>query len=91
MHDLLLEVAKDNDSVLSSPLPTVHFKDFGDSALIFDLRVFLRNIVDQYAISTKIRLEIWKKLKEENIEIPFPQRDLHIRSADGLNNVIKTK
>ncbi len=91
VHDLLLEVAKDNDSVLSSPLPTVHFKDFGDSALIFDLRVFLRNIVDQYAISTKIRLEIWKKLKEENIEIPFPQRDLHIRSADGLNNVIKTK
>lgn len=87
VHDLLLEIAKDNETVMNSPLPTVHFRDFGDSALIFDLRVFLRNITDKYSVSTKLRLEIWDKLKAEGIEIPFPQRDLHIRSAGGMKGV----
>ena len=85
VYDLLLEVAKESDLVLSSPLPSVLFRDFGDSALIFELRIFIRNITDRYKIATKLRLDIWKKLKEEEIEIPFPQRDLHIRSASGLN------
>ena len=88
VHDLLLEVARDNASVLSSPLPSIHFRDFGDSALIFDLRVFLRNITDRIAVATTLRLEIWEKLKAEGIEIPFPQRDLHIRSADGMKGFI---
>ena len=88
VHDLLLEVARDNGSVLSSPLPSIHFRDFGDSALIFDLRVFLRNITDKFAVATTLRLEIWEKLKAEGIEIPFPQRDLHIRSADGMKGFI---
>ncbi len=84
VYDLLIDVAKESDLVLSSPLPSVVFKDFGDSALIFDLRVFIRNVTDRYTIATKLRLDIWNRLKEEGIEIPFPQRDIHIRSADGL-------
>ncbi len=84
VYDILLEVAKESDLVLSSPLPSVLFKDYGDSALIFELRIFIRNITDRYTIATKIRLSVWNKLKEEGIEIPFPQRDLHIRSASGL-------
>ena len=91
VHDLLLEVARDNASVLSSPLPSIYFRDFGDSALVFDLRVFLRNITDRIAVATTLRLEIWEKLKAEGIEIPFPQRDLHIRSADGMKGFIDGK
>lgn len=56
------------------------FKDFGDSALIFDLRFFIRNIGDVFKAQTLARFDIWYALKENNIEIPFPQRDLHIRS-----------
>ena len=82
VYDMLLEVAKESDLVLSSPLPSVMFRDYGDSALIFELRVFIRNITDRYSIATKLRLAIWQKFKEESIEIPFPQRDLHIRSSD---------
>jgi len=85
VYDALLEIAKESDFVLSSPLPSVVFRDFGDSALIFDLRVFIRNVTDRYTIATKLRLDIWKRFKENGIEIPFPQRDLHIRSANGLN------
>ena len=82
VHDLLLEVAAENTSLVNTPAPSVHFKDFGDSALIFDLRVFLKNISEMYIVATALRLAIWDKLKEEGIEIPFPQRDLHIRSSD---------
>lgn len=83
VHDLLLDVARESDLVLSSPLPSVVFKDFGDSALMFELRIFIRNVTDQYRISTQIRLDIWRKFKEEGIEIPFPQRDIHIRTPSG--------
>jgi len=91
VYDLLLEVAAENSSIINSPAPSVHFKDFGDSALIFDLRVFLKNISDRYKVETELRMAIWDKLKEEGIEIPFPQRDLHIRSADGMKGVMDTK
>ncbi|MCK5373651.1 MAG: mechanosensitive ion channel family protein [Alphaproteobacteria bacterium] len=83
VYDILLELAKESDLVLSSPLPSVIFNDFGDSALIFELRVFIRNVTDRFKIATELRLDIWKKLKEEEIEIPFPQRDIHIRSTNG--------
>lgn len=89
VHNLLLEVAAENNAITSSPAPSVHFKDFGDNALIFDLRVFLKNISDRYRVETELRLVIWDKLKEEGIEIPFPQRDLHIRSSDVPFNTEK--
>ncbi len=84
---ILLEVASENDYVLSSPLPTVIFRDMADSALIMELRVFIRNISDFHAISSELRFGVWDALKENEIEIPFPQRDLHIRSTEGLEGL----
>ncbi|TNE32334.1 MAG: mechanosensitive ion channel family protein [Alphaproteobacteria bacterium] len=80
VHDILLACAEKNSFSIKNPAPTVVFKDFGDSALIFDLRFFIRNIGDVFKASTQARFDIWYALKENNIEIPFPQRDLHIRS-----------
>ncbi len=88
VRDLLLEVAKADENILKNPAPSVNFKDFGDSALIFDLRIFIRNVSEMYAIGTEVRLNIWDQLKEEGIEIPFPQRDLHIKSAEGVKGVL---
>ena len=84
VYDLLLECAKEHPSVMAHPVPSVYFVDFGDSALIFELRAFIRNIRDRYDVSTDLRLMIWDKLKEENIEIPFPQRDIHIKSPSNV-------
>jgi len=80
VNDILLACAEKNAFTIKSPAPSVVFKDFGDSALIFDLRFFIRNIGDVFKASTQARFDIWYALKENNIEIPFPQRDLHIRS-----------
>lgn len=78
VREILIACAKDHPSVLSHPAPGVYFKDFGDSALLFELRVFLRNIRDNLDVETDLRLMIWDKFSEEGIDIPFPQRVVHV-------------
>lgn len=87
-EDLLLELALESDLIINNPAPTVLFKDFGDSALMFEVRVFIKDIGEMPITASKIRQAIWKKLKENDIEIPFPQRDLHIKISDELKEMI---
>lgn len=91
VHKILLKCAEDNDHVLKTPAPSLNFKDFGDSALIFDVRFFIRNIADIYKVATQMRMDIWDALKAADIEISYPQRDLHIRTAPGLEGLIGKK
>ncbi|MCI0389744.1 MAG: mechanosensitive ion channel [Acidobacteria bacterium] len=79
---LLLEVAKENPDVLSDPAPDVCFREFGDSSLNFVLRVWNQNHVHRkLVLHSALNFAIYDKFKEHGIEIPFPQRDLHIRSG----------
>jgi small-conductance mechanosensitive channel len=69
---------------LSEPEPTVIFKGFGDSSLDFVLRVFTRDyMASPLMLQSDINFKIFKEFKKSGIEIPFPQRDIHIRSASG--------
>ncbi len=79
VRQILLGVAEKTPKVLRIPEPEVIFKDFGDSALIFRLRFWTR-IEYFYAVETDIRFAIDRRFREKNIEIAFPQRDIHIRS-----------
>ena len=83
--DLLLEAAKQSPKVLDRPPSRVRFLDFGDSTLVFSLRVWIKGWADRYADS-EVRYHIDRIFKENGIEISFPQLDLHIRSAEGLKN-----
>jgi len=76
----LLEIAHSLPRVLKRPKPDVLFDDFGDSTLIFKLRVW-STIEDFIKAETDIRFEIDRIFRERNIEIAFPQRDIHIRSV----------
>ncbi|NEP84820.1 MAG: mechanosensitive ion channel, partial [Okeania sp. SIO3B3] len=78
--DALLKVAKNHPEVLEAPAPTVFFEDFGASSLDFQLAVWI-DAVRVKPISSELRYMIWKEFAARNIEIPFPQRDLHIRSG----------
>jgi len=89
VKEMLLKCSMDNPLALNTPEPNIHFKDFGDNALIFDLRFFIRNISELYKIATQMRLDIWDACKAADIEISFPQRDLHIRTAPGLEGLFK--
>ncbi|MEO0478886.1 MAG: mechanosensitive ion channel domain-containing protein [Planctomycetota bacterium] len=81
---LLLQVAKENSLVLNDPKPTAIFRSFGASSLDFDLRVFMQDRDLWPALVDQLHSAIDDAFREANIEIAFPQRDLHIRSAEGL-------
>ncbi|TVQ83011.1 MAG: mechanosensitive ion channel family protein [Micavibrio sp.] len=80
VREVLLSCASNNPLALAEPEPSVVFKDFGDSALIFDVRFFVENVSDMMKGASQARFDIWYALKEKGIEIPFPQRDIHIRT-----------
>ncbi|MDA1312474.1 MAG: mechanosensitive ion channel [Acidobacteria bacterium] len=88
---LLLEVASRNSDVLTHPAADVLFKGFGDSSLDFELRVWTESRVQTpHILKSDLYFEIFKVFGEHGVEIPFPQRDLHVRSvAAGLGAIFK--
>jgi small-conductance mechanosensitive channel len=82
VKETLLEAARQHVGVLAYPEPVVLFDGFGDSSLDFILRAFTRDYVTQTGVlRSDLNFTIFKKFKERGVEIPFPQRDIHIRSG----------
>lgn len=82
---LVLEAAKSVPRVLTSPEPTCPLVGFGDSSIDLELRFWIADPSNGVAsVKSAVLLKVWDSFKEHNIEIPFPQRDLHIRSSDVL-------
>ena len=81
VREILLQVAEANTYVTSYPAPVVYFMDFGASSLDFELRCFVQDVNNSLTAKSDLRFEIFKALKDAKIEIPFPQRDLHVRSV----------
>ncbi len=81
VEKLLLEVAAENKDVLADPAPAVRFTDFGDSSLNFELRAWTTSLLQRKGkLISDLNFAISDKFLLHNIEIPFPQRDLHIRT-----------
>jgi len=88
VRDILLEVANEHPQILTHPEPYVWFSDFGNSSLDFHLFCYALNITRQLGIQTDLRIAIVKKFREEGIEIPFPQSDVHLRDLDWLKTAL---
>ena len=84
VENTLFRVGRGHQEVLLNPEPTVHFLEFGDSALNFDLLVWINDASRQYIIRSELNFAVIEAFREEGITIPFPQRDLHIQSAIPL-------
>ena len=79
----LEQIAREHPNVITNgsyPDPKVLFLGFGDSALNFELRCFVRNINERLSVISDLNFAIEAAFRAEGIEIPFPQRDLHVRS-----------
>jgi len=86
VRKLLLEVAKTIPGVLKKPAPDVLFEDYGDSSLNFNLRVWTSDYSNRKGVlKSKLYFAIFDKFKEHGIEIPFPQRDVHIKEFPESN------
>ncbi|HSD62472.1 MAG TPA: mechanosensitive ion channel domain-containing protein [Ignavibacteriaceae bacterium] len=83
VKQILLEVAEKEDGVLKDPEPVVLLREFGDSSLNFELLIWTSSYITTPGIlKSKIYFEIFKKFRENDIEIPFPQRDLHMKNSE---------
>ncbi len=90
--NILKGIVAEHDSILKNPEPVVLFTEFGDSSLNFSLRFWTADFEEWLNLKSEITVLVNKALKEANIEIPFPQRDLHLRSVDPeISNELKAK
>lgn len=83
--ELILEAAKEHPRCIDDPEPTCYLKEFADSSVNFMLFFWVADVSKgRYRAKSDVMLSIWKKFKEHNITIPFPQRDIYIKNADAL-------
>lgn len=88
VEQVLLEAAQ-HPRVLSEPAPSAQFAGFGDSSLNFELLVWTDDAARIMSLASDLRYRIWDALKAHKIEIPFPQRDLHLRSSISWANLLE--
>jgi small-conductance mechanosensitive channel len=79
---LVVQAAKTVPRVLTSPAPVCQLKDFGESSLDLQLRFWIADPeLGTANVSSAVRVAIWDLFAQHNIEIPFPQRDIHIKTT----------
>lgn len=81
--ECLINATKLHKDIADSPKPTVQFSNFGESSLEFKLFFWSKEAFFIEHVKSDIRREIYKQLKDNGLEIPFPQRDVHIK---GMGN-----
>ena len=80
VENILLETASEHPQVLPDPFPKVEFQDFGDSSLNFRLHFWSYEFFRSEFVKSDIRFAIMEKFAANDIEIPFPQRDIWLRN-----------
>lgn len=80
IREILLEVVRENKGVLVNPSPDVLFKEYADSAIVLNLRIWTRDYIDRPGVlKSQLYYAIFQKFRERGVEIPYPQRDVHIK------------
>jgi len=81
---LMLEAAEEHSQILKKPDPEVLLKSFGDSSWNMVLRCWIAHPKRYHLVRSEINMAFVRKFRKNNVEIPFPQRDLHIRSSKEI-------
>ncbi len=80
---LIREAVTEHELVLDDPEPRIFFFEFGDSSLNFRVLAYVADISERFATLSDLHFTIDESFREHDVEIPFPQRDLHLRSIDS--------
>ena len=79
VSELMLKAATDHPGVRADPAPAAYFQGFGDSSLNFELMFWILKTSNLMEVKSDVALSVMKLFEQAAIEIPFPQRDLHVR------------
>jgi potassium-dependent mechanosensitive channel len=85
---ILTKCADDHAEVLRVPAPAAFFENFGDSALMFNLRISLPDIAKSASVQSELRIAILKTMRQAGIEIPFNQIDVNLRDLDQVKRYL---
>ena len=89
VEELMLEAARSCDRILKAPPPTVWMNEYGDNSVNFTIHCWISDPEDGVGnVRSAVLKKLWWLFKENGVEIPFPQRDLHIRSSDQLDRLL---
>ena len=91
VREILTRVTKEFPAITDHERTRILFEDFGDNALIFQLRCYVADVGDLIDTRSELRYAIMAAFAKEGIEIPFPQRDLHLKDIDRLEAAIAGK
>ena len=84
-QQLILEAAREHPRCIKDPEPNCYLLNYGDSSVDFTLLFWVDDVTEgRWGPKSDVMFAIWDKFAANNIEIPFPQRDLHIRSSDTV-------
>lgn len=86
---ILVGVAHEHGNILKEPAPEVRFLEFGDSSLNFDLLIWTDCPQSQIALRSDVNFMIDRAFRENAVQIPFPQRDVHIKMTPEVERVFK--
>ena len=81
IHDLLMRCAREHRDILRWPAPYVLFQDFGESGLVFELRCYARDVDYFLTAPSELRFAIDARLRDAGIQIPYPARDIYVRTV----------
>ena len=82
---MCLEAATEVERILADPKPSCLLREFADSSVVLEMRFWIRDPMNGRAnVTSELLFKIWDKFAENGIEIPYPQRDVHVRSPDVI-------
>ncbi len=81
--DLMAEADDEHSEILKDPKPRPRFLGFGDSSLDFQLLYWIPDFDEGFRLGTEMTLAVHNKIIGAGITIPYPQRDLHVKSSEG--------
>jgi len=83
---LCMEAMLETHRILKEPVPNCLLRDFGDNSVNIEMRYWINDPMNGNAnVTSELLLRVWDKFHENDIEIPYPQRDLHLRSSSLSN------
>lgn len=89
-EELMLQAAKSCTRVLEIPAPSVWLKGFGDNSVDFTIHCWIRDPeMGVGNVRSDVLKELWRLFRDNGVEIPFPQRDLHLRGSDELDRLVE--
>jgi small-conductance mechanosensitive channel len=86
VEDALLAVAEEEPSVLEHPKPRARFREFGDNGLQYELFAWIPNPIEKVRARHKINQSVFKEFDRRGIEIPYPQRTVHMADRKDISD-----